>query len=259
MPRRLITPFLPTAVVPNASDLASPESVTSIEFFRPTPDIRGRRPASLGPSSPVEKEKSYERRASSSSRRRDGSKRISNHWSEDKENLHTTTTTITTTTTSSKRGRRHHNGGSNDGVLSEHAAPQLPSIHPEEENDGGTTSGESPDLGIGSDYHFSSLERGTHIMRSVIQTNNDLPPPPLCSEPSKYISILRLTVNIPSLYSCEILLLLYGFSYQMSSIIESRCSWCFSEKNVCNVFKWQYAVFIIYERIFGGFHCIYIV
>ncbi|XP_069972731.1 centrosome-associated protein CEP250 isoform X3 [Penaeus vannamei] len=178
------------SVVPNASDLASPESVTSIEFFRPSSDIssiglRGRRPASLGPSSPTEKEKSYERRASSSSRRRDSSKRYSSHWSEDKENLHTTTTTITTTTTSSKRGRRLQSNSSNDGVLAEQAAPpQLPNIHHEEENDGGTTSGESPDLGIGSDYHFSSLERGTHIMRSTLHANSDLPLRPLCSEPS---------------------------------------------------------------------------
>lgn len=172
--------------VPHVSDLASPESVTSIEFFRPPShdlsELRNRRQASLGPSSSLEKEKVQERRASSASRRRDNSKRLNTRWSEDKENLYTTTTTITTTTTSSKQGR--HYGVSNDGVLTDQ--PAISPRQPDDEGDGGTTSGESPDLGIGSDYHFSSLERGTRMLRSVVQTaHDDLPPPPsLCSEPS---------------------------------------------------------------------------
>ncbi|XP_064077221.1 uncharacterized protein LOC135194935 [Macrobrachium nipponense] len=165
-------------------DLASPESVTSIEFFRPVSqdasELRNRRQTSLGPPSSLEKERVKERRASSASRKRDGSKRMNTHWSEDKENLYTTTTTITTTTTSSKQGR--HYSASNNSILTNQAAV-LPR-QPDDEVDGGTTSGESPDLGIGSDYHFSSLERGTHTLRSVVQAGQDLPPTSLCSEPS---------------------------------------------------------------------------
>ncbi|XP_068210266.1 CDK5 regulatory subunit-associated protein 2-like isoform X2 [Palaemon carinicauda] len=165
-------------------DLASPVSVTSIEFFRPVSqdasELRNRRQTSLGPPSSLEKEKVKERRASSASRKRDATKRLNTHWSEDKENLYTTTTTITTTTTSSKQGR--HYSVSNNNILTNQAAI-LPR-QPDDEVDGGTTSGESPDLGIGSDYHFSSLERGTHTLRSVVQPGQDLPPPSLCSEPS---------------------------------------------------------------------------
>nr|XP_053635633.1 myomegalin-like [Cherax quadricarinatus] len=177
---------LSTAVVPNASDRASHESVTSIEFFHPLPENTSRkhRAASLSPTS-VNKGKVQERRALSSSRRRDGSKRISTHWSEDKENLHIATTTITTTTTnSSKRNRRIHSGNSSEAVFPQQAAQPLLSHQPEEEGDGGTTSGESPDLGIGSDYHFSSLERGTRTLHSLVHTAHDLPIPPLCSEPN---------------------------------------------------------------------------
>ncbi|KAG7167934.1 CDK5 regulatory subunit-associated protein 2-like [Homarus americanus] len=170
------------SVVPHASDSrASHESVTSIEFFHPLPDpsvLWKGRETSLSPSSRVDKEKGRERRASSSSRRRDGSKRMSSHRSEDKENLHCTTTTVTTAGNSSKRNRRSHSGNSGEGVFA--AQPLVP----EEEGDGGTTSGESPDLGIGSDYHFSSLERGTRTLRSIVHTARDLPPPPLCSQPS---------------------------------------------------------------------------
>lgn len=183
--------IFPTAVVPNASDRASHESVTSIEFFRPVPDpgvLQKHRAASLSPTTGG-KEKVQERRALSSSRRRDNSKR-NTHWSEDKENLLIATTTVTTTT-SSKRNRRLYNGNSTEGILSQQTAPPLIPHLPEEEGDGGTTSGESPDLGIGSDYHFSSLERGTRTLQSLVHTAHDLPPPPLCSESSESFNIFQ--------------------------------------------------------------------
>ncbi|XP_045592510.2 putative leucine-rich repeat-containing protein DDB_G0290503 isoform X3 [Procambarus clarkii] len=177
------------SVVPNESDHASHESVTSIEFFRPLSEtglLHKHRATSLSPTS-GDKSKIQERRAASSSRRRESNKRI-NHWSEDKENHQiATTTTITTTTSSSKKNRRLHSGISSDGIFAQHAAQPLLLHQPDEEGDGGTTSGESPDLGIGSDYPFSSLERGTRTLRSLVHTAQDLPPPPLCSEPSHSI------------------------------------------------------------------------
>ncbi|XP_071517453.1 uncharacterized protein [Panulirus ornatus] len=187
------------SVLPNASDRASHESVTSIEFFRPVPDpglLRKHRAASLSPTS-IGKEKVQERRALSSSRRRESSKRTSTHWSEDKENLLIATTTVTTTTsTGSKRNRRLYNGNSTEGILSQQTAPPLISHHPEEEGDGGTTSGESPDLGIGSDYHFSSLERGTRTLQSLVHTAHDLPPPPLCSESNLQQFLSHSTLSV---------------------------------------------------------------
>ncbi|KAK7019743.1 hypothetical protein SK128_019803 [Halocaridina rubra] len=168
-------------VVPTTSDLASPESVTSIEFFRPSQDqsdLRTRRQASIGPLSSREKEKSQERRSSSASRKRDSIKRTNAHWREDKENLYS----ITTATVTSKQSRHIYNNGSSDGVLAEKSL--VSQQQPDDEADGGTTSGESPDLGIGSDYHFSSLERGTRTLRTVVPHLYDLPSPVLCSEPS---------------------------------------------------------------------------
>ncbi|XP_050729191.1 rootletin-like isoform X3 [Eriocheir sinensis] len=166
--------------------ISSPESVTSIEYYPqplPDPSMLWRR-HSPGPAATHSQR---ERRSTSSGRRRErdsSGRRVSSHWSENKENIYMsstlpTTTTTTTTSSTTKRSRLSH----------------TPLHHSEEEDiDGGTTSGESPDLGIGSDHHFSSLERGTtahhhrdhHTAAPITRIIPVSPPPPtpLCSEPS---------------------------------------------------------------------------
>ncbi|XP_063888747.1 myosin-10-like isoform X1 [Scylla paramamosain] len=170
--------------------ISSPESVTSIEYYhQPLPDPtilwRHHSPAPI-PAAPQR-----ERRSSSSGRRREresSSRRVSSRWSENKENIFVSSTLTNTTTTSSttKRSRLSHSKESQGSIL---APSHL--HHSEEDNDGGTTSGESPDLGIGSDHHFSSLERGTtahhhHTAPTARLTHTSPPPPPdpLCSEPT---------------------------------------------------------------------------
>lgn len=136
-------------------------------------------------------------------------------WLENKENLFISTTNITSTTATStfsgKRSRKTIEGGSgNCGIL----ALSSPNLIQEDEDgdfdvfrgpgeygDGETTSGESPDLGIGSDHHYSSLERGTTISSALAANyrhtygssgHSILPhqppslPTQLCSEPSEY-------------------------------------------------------------------------
>lgn len=135
-------------------------------------------------------------------------------WQENKENLFISTTNITSTTTTStfsgKRSRKTIEGGSgNFGILAL-SSPNLTqededgdfdvSCGPGEYGDGETTSGESPDLGIGSDHHYSSLERGTTISalaanyrhpygssgHSILPHQPPSLPTQLCSEPSEY-------------------------------------------------------------------------
>ncbi|KAK4299923.1 hypothetical protein Pmani_027845 [Petrolisthes manimaculis] len=151
------------------------------------------------------------RERDSSTNKRNHSSSDSSLWLENKENLFISTTTTTTTTNntfSGKRGRKTIEGGSgNSGILALSSSPNL--IQEDEdvdidvyggpgEYDDGETSGESPDLGICSDHHYSSLERGTTM--SALAANyhhtysssghNVLPhqppslPTQLCSEPS---------------------------------------------------------------------------
>lgn len=177
--------------------ISSPESVTSIEYYHqplPDPSILWRH-NSPAPASAVPQR---ERRSSSSGRRREresSSRRVSSRWSENKENIFVSSTLTTTTTSSSttKRNRLSHTRESQGNIL----MPPHHHHHSEEDDiDGETTSGESPDLGIGSDHHFSSLERGTtahhhhhhnHTAPAAptahLSHASPLPPPdPLCSE-----------------------------------------------------------------------------
>lgn len=184
--------FIPSAVV---EPISSPESVTSIEYYHqplPDPSILWRHNSPA----PVPAAPQRERRSSSSGRRREresSSRRVSSRWSENKENIFVSSTLTTTTSSSSttKRSRLSHTRESQGSIL----VPPHHLHHSEEEDiDGGTTSGESPDLGIGSDHHFSSLERGTsahhhHTAPTArLSPASPLPPPdPLCSEPRKLI------------------------------------------------------------------------
>ncbi|XP_076059925.1 uncharacterized protein LOC143036447 isoform X3 [Oratosquilla oratoria] len=224
---------------PDLSDCASPESVTSFEFYRPeyssglSASKKGMRGEDgrvlsplhhLGTSQYIRqgKEKQTTPTQMKEANKKAGSRVGNTVWNEDKENLHTTTTTLTVTEVRKVLrqqseisdylsdptcdesedplipGRQVRRGGSAPGYSG--AAQQqlfltedLLSLHHDVEGDGVTTSGESPDLGIGSDNPCSSLERRT--LRTFVNANRHHTTTALCTDPSQDLLLNQVAIT----------------------------------------------------------------
>ena len=152
------------------SDITSPSSATSFEYIVPSNTALLHRPSSLSSLGSTRER----RRRSSSSRRRHSERRNNDN----KENLSVTSPIVSTAQLSIHDSRRTLSVGSS-------SLPPVGSLDQE-----GALSGESPDLGIGSDCHLSSLERSARNNSGSITQHR---PTELCSDPSKLFAFFMFS------------------------------------------------------------------
>ena len=171
------------------SDLASAGSAASFEFLHPSSISLPTKEHSQ----PCRSSHSHHRDTSrGSSRRTVSASSSSEYWHENKENLHHSSSSL-----SFHRSRRPPSMSQED-LMPFDLSKNRQIVHPDSEGGTTTTSGESPDLGIGSDCHLSSLERGVpstggrtlrtlapHSTNQQSQFARTSTNSVLCSEPSK--------------------------------------------------------------------------